>query len=520
MLSLRSLCIYCLVFLVLFSLTACNRKSSSSNAATKSWNHPNALNDNVSVAGSNASNPYAAIDSQGNWLVTWEQSDGSHNQIFKAEYRDRWWILPAALTSGISQSGTFAYSPRVAQTGPNFSVITWQQSDGTNSQIFKSEFRNNAWTHPSGLSDNLSADTTNATGPTVAVDDNHNAVVAWEQWDGSNWQVYRAVGQAGYWTLPSSLTEKISPSNQDVDDTVVAMDASGDAIIAWKQFDGSDWRIYMSERRGGIWSQPSGLTDAISPAGEDADDPMVVMAYNGRAAIFWEQYDGSNWQICKSDYINGAWTHPSGLTDNISPDGSDALGIDAAMNRYGHCVIVWGQDYSGNRRVYMAEYRGTSWSIPASGAQFISPDGSSAQVAAVAIDDSGNTVIAWEQSDGSHDQIYMSNYRDAAWSHPADLSVAISPPGQSVNFQGLLEMSTAGAAICVWTQSDGSHEQLYASQNTGTTWYHPYGLSNAFSVEGQSVSNPVMAMNGNGDIIIAWEQSDGSHDQIYISEYR
>lgn len=53
------------------------------------------------------------------------------------------------------------------------------------------------------------------------------------------------------------------------------------------------------------------------------------------------------------------WKHPSGLTDNISPDeqntGSD---VQVVMDTGGNALIAWPQDDDGSLdQIYMSEYR-------------------------------------------------------------------------------------------------------------------------------------------------------------------
>jgi len=43
----------------------------------------------------------------------------------------------------------------------------------------------------------------------------------------------------------------------------------------------------------------------------------------------------------KSEYRNGAWHHPAGLSDNISPDGKPAWAPQVAMDNNGNAIIVW-----------------------------------------------------------------------------------------------------------------------------------------------------------------------------------
>ena len=134
------------------------------------------------------------------------------------------------------------------------------------------------------------------------------------------------------WTHPSSLSDNISPDGQNADYPQVAMDDNGNAIIVWRQFDGSNFQIFKSEYRSGSWTHPASLSDNISPDGQDASIPQVAMDDNGNAVIVWSQSDGSNYQIFKSEYRSGTWTHPSSLTDNISPDGQDASSPRVAMD--------------------------------------------------------------------------------------------------------------------------------------------------------------------------------------------
>ncbi len=160
------------------------------------------------------------------------------------------------------------------------------------------------------------------------------------------------------WTNPASLTDNISPDGQYAESPQVAMDSNGNAVIVWQQSDGSNNQIFKSEYRNGAWTNPASLTDNISPDGQDAYYPQVAMDNTGNAVIVWRQYDGSNWQIFKSEYRNGKWTNPKSLIYNISQDGQDAESPQVAMDNTGNAVIVWRQsDGNGNHQIFKSEYR-------------------------------------------------------------------------------------------------------------------------------------------------------------------
>ena len=293
-----------------------------------SWIHPASLSDNISPNGQDAAYPQVAMDNGGNAIIVWYQSDGTNWQIFKSEYRNGTWIHPASINDNISPDGQDAGSPHVAMDNNGNSIIVWYQNDGANYQIYRSEYRNGAWTHPSGLVDNISPNGQDAAYPQVAVDNNSNAIIVWQQYDGTNWQIFKSEYRNGTWTYPASLSDNISPDGQDASYPQVAMDNGGSAIIVWSQLSGTYSQIFKSEFRNGAWISPLSLTDNISSLeqkkahkkagvsinidvsgtlswvfdGQPTGYPCVAIDNSGNAIIVWYQYDGANWQIFKSEY--------------------------------------------------------------------------------------------------------------------------------------------------------------------------------------------------------------------------
>jgi uncharacterized protein YheU (UPF0270 family) len=137
----------------------------------------------------------------------------------------------------------------------------------------------------------------------------------------------------------------------------VAMDNNGNAIIVWKQVDGNVSQVFKSEYRNGQWTHPADLSDNISLDGYSAKYPQVAMDDNGNAIIVWQQSDGSNEQIFKSEYRNGQWTHPADLSDNISPDGMGVGSPQVAMDDNGNAIIVWDQPDGNKDQIFKSEYR-------------------------------------------------------------------------------------------------------------------------------------------------------------------
>ncbi len=435
------------------------------------------------------------------------------------------WTKSTDLNDNISPDGQDATYPQVAMDASGNTIVVWQQSDGTNTQIYKSEYRNGAWLpHPSNLAnDHISLDGQNAEQAQVAMDDNGNAIIVWRQSDGANVRVYKCEYRNGAWcaapdigSIPIATTDAYSPK--------VAMDNNGNAIIIWGLADSSViTQIFKSEYRNGSWTIPSNIDDNVSPDGQFATGARVAMDDNENAIIVWEQSDNSKLQIFKAEYRDGGpWKTPANLDDNISPNAQDAYSAQVAMGDGGSAIIVWAQSDNANAQIFKAEYRGGGpWMIPSNLSDNVSPNGQSAGYPQVAMDDNGNAIIVWVQSDSVNEQVFKAEYRGVGpWTVPSDLNDNISPNGQDIG-SPQVAMDNMGNAVVVWVQDDGANGQVFKAEYYGQgPWTVPSDLSDNISIDGQNTYEPRVAIGDNGDAIIVWQQSNGVNSQIFMSEFR
>jgi len=373
-----------------------------------SWTHPSDLSDYISPTAAGSDRPQVAMDNSGDAIIVWYGVD-YYTRIFKSEYRSGGWIHPSSQSDHISPYH-YASNPQVVMDSNGNTVIVWNQNDGNNLQTCKSEYRSGSWTHPSSLSDNISPNGQNTGNPKVAMDDNNNAIIIRSQNDGSYNQIFKSEYRSGSWTHPSSLNDNISPDGQHTSELQIAMDNNGNAIIAWSQIDGSNYQLFKSEYSSGSWTHPSGLSDNISPDGQPVNGIQIAMDNNGNAVIVWRQSDGFYNQIFMSEYRNGSWDHPSSLTDNISPDGQSAGQPQVAMDNNGNTIIVWVQSDGSHNQIFISEYRSGSWTHPSSLNDNISSDGQHAGNPEVAMNNNSNAIIVWRQSDGFNNQIFISEF--------------------------------------------------------------------------------------------------------------
>jgi hypothetical protein len=203
----------------------------------------------------------------------------------------------------------------------------------------------------------------------------------------------------------------------------------------------------------------------ISVAGRDAFEPEVAVAPDGTVIAVWTRSDGANFRIQSSNRTpTGAWSVPQTISDANRGASEPALAVDNS----GNAVAVWTQSDGTNLRIYSA-YRpaGGSFLTPAP----ISASGADASGPDVSIDNSGNALAAWSRFDGTKLRV----------------QAAIRPPGSGSSFGAATTLSLAGQdafearvaagpsvdanGVVVWTRSDGTNLRVQSARRRDVTGF-------------------------------------------------
>jgi CSLREA domain-containing protein len=307
----------------------------------------------------------------------------------------------------------------------------------------------------------------------------------------------------------------------------VAMDANGNYIVVWQDgsgADGSGIGIYGQRYNAAGTAQGAQFRVNTYTAG-DQEWPEVAMDASGNFVVVWQSQgqDGSNLGVYARRY-NAAGTALDASdfrvnqTTNLD-QGAPAVATDSA----GNFVVSWvtrSQDAVNTWGIYARRF-GANGTALSNEFQVNTYTASDQEVSTIAMDSSGNFVIAWSSNgqDGSTFGIYAQRF-DAAGAKQGSEFRVNSTTADAQTFPSIA-MDTSGFVI-VWQSNlqDGSDLGVYGQR------YNASGaaLGGEFRINttvADAQTRVMVASTGSGGFLVTWNSNlqDGSLRGAYMRQY-
>jgi hypothetical protein len=182
------------------------------------------------------------MDESGNVVVVWEEFSDSRNNIWSSRYAvGSGWDTPVLVKTDDAGHGTLA---RIAMDSHGNALAVWRRTLG-----FESELWWNRYTPGAGWGTAAFVVNGTAFGVVLAMDASGNGLVIWSEYDtatpaenDSNIWSLRYAANAG-WSPPVKIgtnARAITP------EPLLAMDAAGNALAAWSQHDGTRYNAWSN----------------------------------------------------------------------------------------------------------------------------------------------------------------------------------------------------------------------------------------------------------------------------------
>jgi Dockerin type I domain len=381
---------------------------------------------------------------------------------------------------------------------------------------------------PVGGEFRLNTFTTNAQyTPKVAMDQVGDFVAVWDSGgqDGSGFGIY---GQRYSSTgVPQGVEFRVNTyTTNEQNNAVVAMDQAGDFVVAWtsKLQDVLGYGTYARRYNSAGVAQGAEFRANTYTIGNQVS-PAVAMDQNGDFVVAWLSggQDGSDYGVFAQRYNAAGATQGTEFRVNTYTSGRQ-IAARVAMDQTGNFVVAWESDTQdgGTAGVYAKRYNAAG---VAQGGEFrVNTYTTGTQgVPALAMDQTGDFVVAWysDAQDGSSYGIYAQRFNSSGSPQGGEFRVNTFTTSQQLN--PAVAMDQAGDFVVAWQSlnQDGSGIGVYAQ--TYQAGGAPSGsefLVNSYTNSAQNF--PALAMDVAGDFVAAWQSNgqDGSSYGAYAQRYR
>lgn len=310
-------------------------------STTNSWDTPQQIN---GVVTDRAGGPGIALHADGTAMAVWIGTTGTNTDVYASYYTsDAGWS--AAET--IDNSDGETYSVQVDFDGSGNAIAVWTQHDGTQYSIYANRFVAGTGWGATTLAESLDTGTADfAPSALLGVDDSGNAIVVWNQYDGTHYDLWAN----RYDVTDGWQTEGIlENSDLNIFFPTLAMNSSGKAIVVWAKkdasnnFSGFSSRIYTP---GDGW----GADEAFNYIGPDFEDLTVKMDERGNALFFWANDDNTNSTLWYNRYRSASgWAGPT----EISRYGNDYGDFtpQVAVKSDGEAMLIFSSTSTDNKYI-------------------------------------------------------------------------------------------------------------------------------------------------------------------------
>jgi hypothetical protein len=345
-----------------------------------------------------------------------------------------WQELPATGGSSFSAAD-------ITRKSNNTPVIAFAESSssGTNTNLIVREWNGSAWQN---LGEALDRRLLNGVSqPAIAMMSNDRPVVVWverspsslngslfvKRWSGTSWQ---AIG--------SGLDKVTANAAQN---PAITLDATNSPIVAWEEFDGAGYNIYVKRRVGATWVF---LGDAVARGygasiAFDKTTGDIILAYSTNATlagdtgkVFVKKWNGTAWV----DYGTGQALNRS-LTRSAS---FPSLALDAR----GFPTVAWVED-----SIQVKRWNGSRWVLVGNEPYQSAPNRASFPDLSLRSD--GRPVVVWSNFNGSSTFILVKEWNAATrqWVRLEPLPLNINVGGDIGEFPAIT-LKTDNRPFVVW----------------------------------------------------------------------
>ncbi|MBN1595447.1 hypothetical protein JW933_05930, partial [candidate division FCPU426 bacterium] len=288
---------------------------------------------------------------------------------------------------------------------------------------------------------------------------------------------------------------------------------AGYAIAAWDQEDASYVRVWAN-----VYSPQSGWYGAVTidaDTGHTAGYPVIAMNSSGQAiCTFWQIDSGGVGRVYVVHYQPGVGWY--GRVTVNAASGYDAFLPDVAMNDAGQAICVFFQSDATASRIYATRYvPNVGWYTAVTIQVYNNNYG--ADYPRIAINDAGYALCAFLQPDATTTRACANRYvPGAGWQGAVAVDNGSANPASEA--RAAINDNNQGFVFFEQTDPSGTpHQRIYVNEYTSSWLLSPYAIDDANLTT--NAGYPEIASNNSGQLVCVFNQTDAVTNRSYANRY-
>jgi len=517
--------------------------------------------------------PSLASDSNGNFLITWQDNRNGHSDIYAQRYSHNGSAVEKNFKINDDTGSKNQRNPVISVLDDNKFVIFWQD-DREGMNAFYAQLLTGDGTR-SGKNFKIQCDNVVPFLPfQVSIQKNGNFLLTWADMQEAGYPIYAqrifhdgtALGNAfivadvpqigfimtspviasdssGRFTIvwadsrngeydiyaqQFSETGIAEGNNLKINDdqgsasqlnSAVATDGNGNFIVTWKDYRNGTIDVYSQRfsHNGTALGDNFKVNNFTGSTFEFP--PAVALDESGNFVITWEDTSHHNFDILAQRYSSDGTALLSNVKVNDDLENAGQFDPAITSDAYGNFVIIWLDGRNGhNKDVYAQRFSSDGTTL---GKNFKVNDdvGNPAQFhPAISSDPAGNFVVTWQDNrNGFNADIYAQRYSSDGTALASNF--IINDDVNASQSSPVISMDTEGNFVIAWCDNRKTNSDIYAQRfaDTGTALGNNFKVND--DVEHTGKLYPTISMNESGNYIIAWRDYRNGTADIYAQRY-
>ena len=213
-------------------------------------------------------------------VVAWpEFDDTGRPALFVRSWNGSAWAALGGVVSAGNVVGRVSLA--IGSTGTPF--VAWSQGEGAVSKVHVARWDGVEW---QPLGEALNVGTRSASEPSLALDASDRPVVAWGETSASglDTDVYVKAWDGAAWVARGGALDVDATRTADLPS--IAVDADGTAWVAWEENSAGGFRVHAASGSGATWTALPSLPDILSTR------PALARGASGPTFIVWDTAEG------------------------------------------------------------------------------------------------------------------------------------------------------------------------------------------------------------------------------------